>query len=198
MPVEVEWAMDGVGIKMLQARPLNMEPAQVPDKSWEKHPGLRGHPGGMGWATGRACVINCECELSRVAFNVRPVQTCRIPEGVAHRLDWRRTKLWRKALGRLIYGPVQLLDKFAGWTPLTDAKTCFHFEHDAKTAKSFLIINIDGDSAQFGKVLIVHLRYPPDSHRYAIIESLPSEMNTLKSALQFWSFMVEYKRRIEW
>lgn len=66
LPVEVEWAMDNGGIKMLQARPLNMEPAQIPDKNWEKHPGLRGHPGGMGWATGRACVINCECEIGRV------------------------------------------------------------------------------------------------------------------------------------
>ena len=28
---------------------------------------LKGHPAGIGWSTGRACVINCECELGRVA-----------------------------------------------------------------------------------------------------------------------------------
>jgi pyruvate,water dikinase len=51
---------------MLQARPLTMEPPAVPDEIWARHPGLRGHPGGVGWGTGRACVINCECELGRV------------------------------------------------------------------------------------------------------------------------------------
>lgn len=67
-PVEVEWAMDEAGIKMLQARPLTLEPTPVPDAIWLKHPGLRGHPGGMGWGTGRACVINCECEIGRVNY----------------------------------------------------------------------------------------------------------------------------------
>jgi pyruvate,water dikinase len=66
-PVEVEWAMDESGIKMLQARPLHMEPAQVPDELWLRHPGIKGHPSGIGWGSGRACVINCECELGRVA-----------------------------------------------------------------------------------------------------------------------------------
>lgn len=65
--VEVEWAMDETGIKMLQARPLHMEPYQVPDEIWLRHPGIKGHPAGIGWASGRACVINCECELGRVA-----------------------------------------------------------------------------------------------------------------------------------
>ena len=32
-----------------------------------KHPGLNGHPAGIGWGSGRAVVVNCECELSRVA-----------------------------------------------------------------------------------------------------------------------------------
>ena len=64
---EIEWAMDDAGFKMLQARPLHMEPAAVPDEIWLRHPGLRGHPAGVGWGTGRACVITCECELARVA-----------------------------------------------------------------------------------------------------------------------------------
>jgi pyruvate,water dikinase len=67
MPVEIEWALDDAGFKLLQARPLHVEPAQVPDEIWMHHPGLNGHPAGVGWGTGRACVINCECELSRVA-----------------------------------------------------------------------------------------------------------------------------------
>ena len=66
-PVEIEWAMDEAGIKMLQARPLHFEPAPVPDQNWERHPGIKGQGAGVGWGTGRACVINCECELGRVA-----------------------------------------------------------------------------------------------------------------------------------
>ncbi len=65
-PVEIEWAMDEAGIRMLQARPLQTEPARVPDEIWLRHPGVRGHPGGIGWGAGRACVISCECELGRV------------------------------------------------------------------------------------------------------------------------------------
>jgi pyruvate,water dikinase len=65
--VEVEWAMDETGIMMLQARPLHMAPAPVPDEIWSRHPGIKGHPAGVGWGSGRACVINCECELGRVA-----------------------------------------------------------------------------------------------------------------------------------
>src|SRR5580698_1338666 len=67
MPVEIEWALDDTGFKLLQARPLHVEPATVPDDIWLQHPGLRGHPAGIGWGTGRAVVINCECELARVA-----------------------------------------------------------------------------------------------------------------------------------
>ncbi|MDA1090785.1 MAG: PEP-utilizing enzyme [Proteobacteria bacterium] len=66
-PVEIEWAMDEAGIKMLQARPLHTEPAPAPDQIWERHPGIKGQGAGVGWGTGRACVINCECELGRVA-----------------------------------------------------------------------------------------------------------------------------------
>ena len=66
-PVEIEWAMDETGFKLLQARPLHVEPAVVPDEIWLQHPGMRGHPAGIGWGSGRAVVVNCECELSRVA-----------------------------------------------------------------------------------------------------------------------------------
>jgi phosphoenolpyruvate synthase/pyruvate phosphate dikinase len=66
-PVEIEWALDERGFKLLQARPLHVAPATVPEEIWLRHPGLNGHPAGIGWGTGRACVVNCECELSRVA-----------------------------------------------------------------------------------------------------------------------------------
>jgi pyruvate,water dikinase len=66
-PVEIEWALDDEGFKLLQARPLMVEPMAMPDEIWRKHPGLNGHPAGIGWGAGRAVVVNCECELSRVA-----------------------------------------------------------------------------------------------------------------------------------
>jgi pyruvate,water dikinase len=66
-PVEIEWALDDGGFRLLQSRPLHVEPAVVPDEIWLKHPGLNGHPAGIGWGSGRAIVVNCECELSRVA-----------------------------------------------------------------------------------------------------------------------------------
>jgi phosphoenolpyruvate synthase/pyruvate phosphate dikinase len=66
-PVEIEWAMDESGFKLLQSRPLHVEPATVPDAIWLDHPGINGHPAGIGWGSGRAVVVNCECELSRVA-----------------------------------------------------------------------------------------------------------------------------------
>ena len=65
-PVEIEWAMDELGFKLLQSRPLHVEAAQVPDKVWLHHPRLNGQGCGVGWGTGRATVVNCECELSRV------------------------------------------------------------------------------------------------------------------------------------
>jgi pyruvate,water dikinase len=67
-PVEIEWALDeDEGFKLLQARPLHLQPVQVPDEIWLQHPRLSGHPAGVGWAAGKAVVINCECELGRVA-----------------------------------------------------------------------------------------------------------------------------------
>jgi pyruvate,water dikinase len=67
MPVEIEWAMDDSGFKMLQARPLHTQAAAVPDEVWRKQTRLHGHAAGIGWATGRAVVVNCECEMSRIA-----------------------------------------------------------------------------------------------------------------------------------
>jgi len=67
MPVEIEWALDDIGFKLLQARPLRVVEPHVPDEIWLKHPGLNGHPAGIGWGSGRAVVVNCECDLTRVA-----------------------------------------------------------------------------------------------------------------------------------
>jgi pyruvate,water dikinase len=67
MPVEIEWAMDSAGFKLLQARPLHLAPLPVCDEIWLKHPGLGGQPAGVGWASGRARVVSCECELATVA-----------------------------------------------------------------------------------------------------------------------------------
>jgi len=67
MPIEIEWALDDAGFKLLQARPLHLQPAVVPDEIWLQHPGLSGHPAGIGWGSGRAVVVSCECELARVA-----------------------------------------------------------------------------------------------------------------------------------
>jgi len=65
--VEIEWALDDTGIKLLQARPLRVADAPVPDEVWLRQARLSGHPGGAGWGTGRARVVSCECELERVA-----------------------------------------------------------------------------------------------------------------------------------
>ena len=69
MPVEIEWALDDAeaGFQLLQARPLHTQVAATPDAMWLNRPRLNGHAAGVGWGEGRACVIQCECELSRVA-----------------------------------------------------------------------------------------------------------------------------------
>ncbi len=67
MPVEIEWALDDTGFKLLQGRPLHMAPTPAPDDIWLRHPGLTGQPAGVGWGSGRGRVVNCECELSLVA-----------------------------------------------------------------------------------------------------------------------------------
>jgi pyruvate,water dikinase len=67
--VEIEWAVDASGIKLLQSRPLHLDPEEetAVEEDWLRQPKLRGQPAGAGWASGPACVVNCECELSRVA-----------------------------------------------------------------------------------------------------------------------------------
>jgi pyruvate, water dikinase len=66
-PVEIEWALDEERVTLLQARPLHLQAPHVPDEIWLQHPRLNGHPAGVGWGAGRAVVINCECEIERVA-----------------------------------------------------------------------------------------------------------------------------------
>jgi len=75
MPVEIEWAQDAAGFKLLQARPLPAikgSDSNIRDTNRRRHgiresdPFIGGHPAGVGWGVGRACVVSCECELSRV------------------------------------------------------------------------------------------------------------------------------------
>jgi pyruvate, water dikinase len=65
-PVEVEWAKDEAGFQILQARPLHVEPPPAPDALWLRHPGIRGQPAGVGWATGPACIVLHEHDLEHV------------------------------------------------------------------------------------------------------------------------------------
>jgi pyruvate,water dikinase len=66
-PVEVEWAKDARGVHILQARPLRVETPHAEDELWRHHPGLRGQPAGVGWATGPACLVIHEHDLDHVA-----------------------------------------------------------------------------------------------------------------------------------
>src|SRR5437667_201938 len=59
-PVEVEWALGDEGLQILQARPLRVEPAPSPDELWLRHPALRGQPAGVGWGSGKACIVLTE------------------------------------------------------------------------------------------------------------------------------------------
>jgi pyruvate,water dikinase len=67
VPVEIEWALDGAGFKLLQARPLRLDGAQLRDEPLPGQRAVTGEPAGIGRASGRACVVSCECELGRVA-----------------------------------------------------------------------------------------------------------------------------------
>jgi pyruvate,water dikinase len=101
MPVEVEWAMDDAGIKMLQSRPLHLDdqPEHVPDQIWLRQPRLRGQPAGVGWGTGRACVVNCECEISRLGPG-----------------DVLVTKMAGPALGRVLASVAGVVSELGGST----------------------------------------------------------------------------------
>ena len=65
-PVEVEWALGDEGLQILQARPLRVEPAPPPDALWLRHPALRGQPAGVGWGSGKACIVLTEHDLEHV------------------------------------------------------------------------------------------------------------------------------------
>jgi pyruvate,water dikinase len=67
MAVEIEWALDDSGFQLLQVRPLHTGVAREPEENWRHRPRLNGHGAGVGWGTGRACVIHCECEMTRVS-----------------------------------------------------------------------------------------------------------------------------------
>src|SRR5258705_374080 len=64
-PAEIEWALVDTGIHLLQARPLAIATAPVPDEIWLKHPGLNGHPSGIGWGEGRALELALAVEIGR-------------------------------------------------------------------------------------------------------------------------------------
>jgi pyruvate,water dikinase len=64
--VELEWAKDERSFFILQARPLPVEAPRADDDLWRRHPGLRGQPSGIGWASGPACVVLHEHDLDHV------------------------------------------------------------------------------------------------------------------------------------
>lgn len=65
-PVEVEWARDAGGFHVLQARPLRVETRHADAELWRRHPGLRGHPAGVGWGSGPARIVIHEHDLEHV------------------------------------------------------------------------------------------------------------------------------------
>jgi len=67
-PVEIEWVLGDGGFQLVQARPLRLDTADVLDPApVPAGRTVRGQPAGVGRASGRACVVRCECELGRVA-----------------------------------------------------------------------------------------------------------------------------------
>lgn len=66
-PVEIEWAADQNDVYLVQTRSLLMQQPAVVDDDWPARPRLTGHPAGIGIGSGRACIINCECQLSTIA-----------------------------------------------------------------------------------------------------------------------------------
>ena len=66
-PVEIEWALMTPASSSCRPGRCTSSRPLVPDEIWLTHPKLNGHPAGVGWSSGRAVVVSCECELSRVA-----------------------------------------------------------------------------------------------------------------------------------
>jgi pyruvate, water dikinase len=66
--VEIEWAKDEKTFYVLQARTLTVEPRRAGDELWRRHPGLRGQPSGIGWASGPARIVLHEHDLEHVGF----------------------------------------------------------------------------------------------------------------------------------
>jgi pyruvate,water dikinase len=64
--VELEWAKDDHKMYVLQARPLRREPRRAGHDMWRRHPGLRGQPSGIGWASGSARIVQHEHDLEHV------------------------------------------------------------------------------------------------------------------------------------
>jgi pyruvate,water dikinase len=67
-PVEVEWAKDAGGLHILQARPLRVERRPAGAELWQRHPGLRGQPAGIGWSSGPARIVIHEHDLEHVRY----------------------------------------------------------------------------------------------------------------------------------
>jgi pyruvate, water dikinase len=64
----VEWAFGDDGLAILQARPVRVEAPAVPDEIWQRHPGLRGQPAGIGWGSGPARLVLTEHDLEHVEY----------------------------------------------------------------------------------------------------------------------------------
>lgn len=66
--VELEWAKDGRGFWIVQARPLRVERRNTSEDIWSRHPALTGQPAGIGWGTGPASLVRHERDLDRVGL----------------------------------------------------------------------------------------------------------------------------------
>src|SRR6266568_6174777 len=83
-PVEIEWAIDEEGPKLLQARPLQLEPAHVPDEIWLRHPGLSGHPAGDRKSTR---LNSSHSSISYAVFCLKKKSTLAYPGGASRARD---------------------------------------------------------------------------------------------------------------
>ena len=95
-PVEIEWALDETGFKLLQSRPLIVEPRAVADEIWLKHPGLN-------WASrrhrlGRRTCRSCQLRMRTLRASRRA--TCWSPRvaGPALTRYCRASPAWSPSL----------------------------------------------------------------------------------------------------